>query len=126
MNLSIALGPSVIVVTINDTATRSTVSYKPSFNLSLAAVMNDFSMASSFLTSFEIVDFLSILPTNATEKLLLASRIKQRWKINPFQKLVGDGEQLCQMFSHSRIIVLERLQRSGSNFLQAIIKMLFC
>ena len=116
------VGPSVIVLTVNGIGTTSVVPRKPPSALSLTDVMNHSSMTSPFLTKFEIVGFLSIMLTNMSEKLVLATRIKHRWRISSSQKLVGDGEPLCQMFSRSRIIILERLQQSNANFLQAILK----
>lgn len=55
-------------------------------------------------------------------KLVLATRIKQRWKISSMNTLIGNGEKLGKLFVNSRLILLERVRASDTNFLYAIAK----
>ena len=114
------LGPSVIIVTANVIGTTSFVSRKPPRTLSLATVMNTSSMVCPSSGIFDMVGFLSVTLISVDDKLVLVARIEQRWRRSSSGKPLGDGEQRCQMFARSRIITLERLNKSNVNFVHAI------
>ena len=82
--------------------------------------MTELSVVPPSLATFGIVGFVSVMPINTDDKPVLATKIGQRWRISSSQKLLGDGEQLCQMFARSRIIVLERFHDTHISFLCAI------
>ncbi|CAF1477311.1 unnamed protein product [Adineta steineri] len=114
--------PDVVVIAVNDNGTTSYVSRKPPRILCFNTFMNSLGIGCPSSTIFDIVGFLSVVPTNANPKLVLVTKMKQRWRVSSSHKLIGDGEQLCQLFARSRIIILERLRDSQTNFLCAILQ----
>ena len=68
---------------------------------------------------YDIVAFLSLMP-NTDNKLILVSKIKERWRVSSMTKLIGNGEKLCKLFANSRLIILERTRTCDSNFIYAI------
>ena len=111
------LGPSVIIISVNDHSSTSFVSRKPPCTFSLSKIMNELSVVPPSLATFDIVGFVSVMPTNTDDKPVLATKIRQRWRKSSSQKLLEDDEQLCQMFARSRVIVLERFHDRHISFL---------
>jgi hypothetical protein len=68
---------------------------------------------------YDIVAFVSIGP-DTNHKLVLATKIKQRWRISSMTKLIGNGEKLRKLFIHSRLIILERVRTCSCSFIHAI------
>ena len=91
---------------------------KPPNSICLESFLEESSVGCLSSTIYDIVAFLSIMPN--TDKVVLATKIKERWRISSMSKLIGSGERLCQMLAYSRIIVLERVRSCDSNFLHAI------
>jgi hypothetical protein len=113
------LGPSVIILKINDMKTSTASSSKPPTAVSFYPFLDKSSIGCSSSTVFDIVGFLSVVP-DVQNKLVLATRIKQRWKISSMNKLLGNGEKIGKLFVNSRIIILERVRTSNTNFIHAI------
>lgn len=71
-------------------------------------------------TVYDIVGFLSVTQGVVNQKLVLATKVRKRWLISSTQKMIGEGEELCQLFSRSQIIILECVRTSSTNFLLAV------
>ncbi|CAF4854420.1 unnamed protein product, partial [Rotaria sp. Silwood1] len=111
--------PSVILLNISCIDISSTVLRKPPNAIFFQPFLEKFNIGCTSASIYDIVSFISIMP-NTDNKLVLATKIKQRWRISSMPKLIGNGEKLCKLFSNSRLIILERLRTCNSNFLYAI------
>ena len=94
---------------------------KPPSAVCLNSFLDDSYVGCSSSSIYDIVTFLSIVP-DIDNKLVLTTKTKQRWKNSSRNTLIGNGEKLAKLFTHSRLIVLERVRASNTNFLHAIAK----
>ena len=116
------IGPPVVLLSINRTHSISSAARKPPHVLCLHRFLkHSSSIGCPSSTIYDVVAFLSVIISGGEEKLVSVTKIKQRWRTSANNKLIGDGEALCQLFARSRLIVLERVRRSSkANFLHAI------
>lgn len=106
----------MIILKINDMKTSTASSSKPPSAVCFYPFLDKSSIGCSSSTVFDIVGFLS----DVQNKLVLATRINQRWKISSMNNLLGNGEKIGKLFVNSRIIILERVRTSNTNFIYAI------
>ncbi|CAF3717580.1 unnamed protein product [Rotaria sordida] len=111
--------PSVIILHIRCIDISSTVLRKPPNAIFFQPFLEKFNIGCTSSSIYDVVAFISIMP-NTDNKLVLATKIKQRWRISSMPKLIGNGEKLCKLFANSRLIILERLRTCNSNFIFAI------
>ncbi|CAF2835964.1 unnamed protein product [Rotaria sp. Silwood2] len=111
--------PSVIILRIDYNNISSRVLRKPPNAFFFQSFLEKTNIGCSSSTIYDVVAFILIMP-NADNKLVLATKIKQRWRINSMTKLIGNGETLCKLFANSRLIILERTRTCNSNFIYAI------
>ncbi|CAF3269861.1 unnamed protein product [Rotaria sp. Silwood2] len=111
--------PSVIILSIDHVNISPTILRKPPSSIFFQSFLEDFNIGCSSSSIYDIVGFVSILP-NAEKRLILATKIKERWSITSMKKLIGTGEKLSKLFAHSRLIILERVRMCDSNFTYAI------
>ena len=113
------LDPPVIIIKIDGLKTSTTSSCK----LPNAVCMNPFLEQSCIGCQssivFDIVSFLSIV-SGAQNKLDLAAKVKQRWRISSMNRSIGNGEKLTKLFASSRIIIFGCVRSSNTNFSYAI------
>ncbi|CAF3118807.1 unnamed protein product [Rotaria sp. Silwood2] len=110
--------PPVIILKISGMKPSTTLLSKPPNAVCFYPFLDQSCIACSSSTVFDIVCFLSVL-SGATNKIVLATRIKQRWKISSMNKLIGNGETLGKLFANSRIVILERVRTCSTNFIYA-------
>ncbi|CAF4808358.1 unnamed protein product, partial [Rotaria socialis] len=111
--------PPVIILRIDYNNVSSTVLRKPPNAIFFQSFLEKTNIGCSSSTIYDVVAFISIMP-NTDNKLVLATKIKQRWRINSMTKLIGNGEKLCKLFANSRLIILEQTRTCNSNFIYAI------
>ncbi|CAF2146068.1 unnamed protein product [Rotaria magnacalcarata] len=111
--------PPVIILRIDYNNVSSTVLRKPPNAIFFQSFLEKTNIGCSSSTIYDVVAFISIMP-NTDNKLVLGTKIKQRWRINSMTKLIGNGEKLCKLFANSRLIILERTRTCNSNFIYAI------
>ncbi|CAF3941496.1 unnamed protein product [Rotaria magnacalcarata] len=111
--------PPVIILRIDYNNVSSTVLRKPPNAIFFQSFLEKTNIGCSSPTIYDVVAFISIMP-NTDNKLVLGTKIKQRWRINSMTKLIGNGEKLCKLFANSRLIILERTRTCNSNFIYAI------
>ena len=75
----------------------------------------------SSATVYDVVAFVSVLQ-HKDNKLILCTKIKQRWQMSSLTKLIDNGEKSCKLFSNARLIILERVRICNSNFIHALIQ----
>ena len=119
------LGPSVIILHIDYKNTSSSILRKPPNAMFFQSFLAKSSVGCSSSSIYDVTAFVSVMP-NADNKLVLATRIKHRWKISSMTKLIGNGEKLCKLFGYSRLIVLERTRTSDSDFINAVAQCCSC
>ncbi|CAF4799720.1 unnamed protein product, partial [Rotaria magnacalcarata] len=95
-----AVSPPVIILKINDIKNSTNLSYKPPPAACFYPLLDDSFIGCASSSVYDIVAFLSVV-SDVNNKLVLATKIKQ-----------------------SRLIILERIRTSNTNFLYAIAK--FC
>ena len=113
------LGPPVIILKVADLETSSTSSCKPPNAVCLYPFLDQSCIGCSSSTVYDVVSFVSIAP-DAPNKLLLVTKIKQRWRISSMNRLIGNGDKLAKLFAKSRIVMLERVRNSNTNLVFAI------
>ncbi|CAF3942060.1 unnamed protein product [Rotaria magnacalcarata] len=111
--------PPVIILRIDYNNVSSTVLRKPPNAIFFQSFLEKTNIGCSSPTIYDVVAFISIMP-NTDNKLVLGTKIKQRWRINSMTKLIGNGEKVCKLFANSRLIILERTRTCNSNFIYAI------
>ncbi|CAF4455987.1 unnamed protein product, partial [Rotaria sp. Silwood2] len=111
--------PSVIILHISCIDISSTILRKPPNAIFFQPFLEKFNIGCTSSSIYDVVAFISIMP-NTDNKLVLATKIKQRWRISSMPKRIGNGEKLCKLFANSRLIILERLRTCNSNFIYAI------
>ncbi|CAF3946132.1 unnamed protein product, partial [Rotaria sp. Silwood1] len=97
---------SVIILRIDYNNISSTVLRKPPNAICLQSFLEKTNIGCPSSTVYDVIAFISIMP-NLDNKLVLATKIKQCWRINSMTKLIGNGEKLCKLFANSRLIILE-------------------
>ncbi|CAF0954609.1 unnamed protein product [Adineta steineri] len=114
--------PSVIILKIDHNKDSSTTSCKSPDAICFSQFMDKSSIGCVSSTVFDVVGFLSVCSSAdmKEKKLMSVTKIKQRWYVNPLQKLIGNGINFSKSFATSRIIILERVRTCSSNFLYAI------
>ncbi|CAF3810547.1 unnamed protein product [Rotaria sp. Silwood1] len=111
--------PSVVILYINHVNISSTILRKPPNAIFFQSFLENSNIGCSSSSIYDIVAFVSIMP-NTEKKLVVATKIKQRWSISSMKKLIGTGEKLSKLFAHSRLIILERVRTCDSDFTHAI------
>ncbi|CAF1594039.1 unnamed protein product [Rotaria magnacalcarata] len=115
------LGPAVIILKVNDIKNSTTLSSKPPPAVCFYPLLDDSYIGCASSSVYDIVAFLSAV-SDVNNKLILATKIKQRWKISCMNTLIDNDEKLAKLFANSRLIILERIRTSNINFLYAIAK----
>ncbi|CAF4682520.1 unnamed protein product [Rotaria socialis] len=113
--------PPVIILKVNDIKNSTNLSSKPPPAVCFYPFLDDSYIGCASSSVYDIVAFLSVV-SDVNNKLVLATKIKQRWKISGMNTLIGNGEKLAKLFANSRLIILERIRTSNTNFLYAIAK----
>ncbi|CAF3542908.1 unnamed protein product, partial [Rotaria socialis] len=111
--------PPVIILKVNDIKNSTNLSSKPPPAVCFYPFLDDSYIGCASSSVYDIVAFLSVV-SDVNNKLVLATKIKQRWKISGMNTLIGNGEKLAKLFANSRLIILERIRTSNTNFLYAI------
>ncbi|CAF3920394.1 unnamed protein product [Rotaria sp. Silwood1] len=84
---------SVIILRIDYNNISSTVLRKPPNAICLQSFLEKTNIGCPSSTVYDVIAFISIMP-NLDNKLVLATKIKQCWRINSMTKLIGNGEKL--------------------------------
>ncbi|CAF2138920.1 unnamed protein product [Rotaria magnacalcarata] len=113
--------PAVIILKVNDIKNSTTLSSKPPPAVCFYPLLDDSYIGCASSSVYDIVAFLSAV-SDVNNKLILATKIKQRWKISCMNTLIDNDEKLAKLFANSRLIILERIRTSNINFLYAIAK----
>ncbi|CAF1644597.1 unnamed protein product [Rotaria magnacalcarata] len=109
------LGPPVIILKVNDIKNSTNLSSKPPPAVCFYPLLDDSYIGCESSSVYDIVTFLLVV-SNVNKKLVLATKIKQRWKISCMNTLIDNDEKLAKRFANCRLIILERIRTSNTHF----------
>ncbi|CAM4846151.1 unnamed protein product [Rotaria magnacalcarata] len=91
-----AVSPPVIILKINDIKNSTNLSYKPPPAACFYPLLDDSFIGCASSSVYDIVAFLSVV-SDVNNKLVLATKIKQRWKISCMNALIDNDEKLAKL-----------------------------
>ncbi|CAF4030724.1 unnamed protein product, partial [Rotaria magnacalcarata] len=89
----------VIILKVNDIKNSTNLSYKPPPAVCFYPLLDDSYIGCAFSSVYDILAFLSVV-SDVNNKLVLATKIEQRWKISCMNTLIGNREKLAKLFAN--------------------------
>ncbi|CAF1149091.1 unnamed protein product [Didymodactylos carnosus] len=117
--------PDVLILTINDQTTTTIKRYsrKPSKVFSLYPYNDVINICINSKCIFDLTTFISLKKSGTSNKLVRITKIDKKWSTSFSTKLIGEGVDLCELYAHNQVIILERVRRSlDVNMINAIIR----
>jgi hypothetical protein len=93
--------PPVLMITINNSI-QSTKRRKPPGTLSLGQFSSWLAVGCPSASIYNLICFNSVTQHGGNETMVRATKVGKSWLININKRVIGEGEQLQGLFSHSR------------------------
>ena len=100
-HIEVVQWPPVLIITVSD-AQKNIKFRQPPTIISLNQFSHWLAISCPSSSVYDLVSFNSIVRSNANEVMVQVTKIKKSWVTSVNKRLIGDGEQLRRLFSHSR------------------------